>query len=441
MKLRQLALLLYSLPFPLCLAQQLMTTMNSRQVSYDVVPCYSADTSATDVFVFYRINKSFFVYLRDNSVQSAERFSSRGELLVELTEVKTGKATRVIHPFSDIRTRMPQNDENLPDLEGLVSCSLPDGEYTGVFELRDQQSDRLFLDKKLRVVVARNNDVSGMNDWVLVTPSTNDSTFPFRAINRTEVLPFGESGGLLTQLRMATNEPIRLKWKLSTVGESGSDARSFVDSSIVFFDRRLVPETVGNAIRFHSLVPQTPWKSAFIPLPTLRLEAGRYLFSIETKLGKELVKREIPMTIVWLNKPFSLSRMDIAIDALRHIATEDEMSDMDSFITFDKEKVFKSFWKQRDPDTTTAFNERLAEYYRRVDESIRQFSSDNEPDGYKTDRGKIFILYGAPTKRDRLFSPNKPPTEVWLYQNAKKKFVFIDTSRKGFYILSQTEAL
>ncbi|MEK7669845.1 MAG: GWxTD domain-containing protein, partial [Bacteroidota bacterium] len=78
---------------------------------------------------------------------------------------------------------------------------------------------------------------------------------------------------------------------------------------------------------------------------------------------------------------------------------------------------------------------------RRVDESIRRFSSLKENDGYKTDRGRIFVLYGTPTTTERRLLPNRTPMEVWTYQNIRRKFIFTDPSRSGNYILTETETL
>lgn len=77
----------------------------------------------------------------------------------------------------------------------------------------------------------------------------------------------------------------------------------------------------------------------------------------------------------------------------------------------------------------------MTEYYRRVDASIRQYSTPKEADGYKTDRGRILILYGTPANNERVFSPNQPPREVWTYPAAKRRFVFEDRRRNGIYTL------
>jgi len=139
--------------------------------------------------------------------------------------------------------------------------------------------------------------------------------------------------------------------------------------------------------------------------------------------------------------PRSLARFDLAVDALRYIASEEDIDDMVGFLADGGKERFNEFWRMKDPDTSTAYNEVLEEYYRRVDESIVRFSTRGELDGYKSDRGRIFIVYGTPTSMDRIFRPESGPREVWWYEGIRKRFIFTDPSRTGEYGLSQTEDL
>jgi len=106
-------------------------------------------------------------------------------------------------------------------------------------------------------------------------------------------------------------------------------------------------------------------------------------------------------------------------------------------------KAFYEFWRTKDPDTTTAYNEVLVEYYRRVDEAVSRFSTLSGQDGYKTDRGRIFILYGAPTRVEKYIPPGEAPREVWIYDrpNLRKKFTFIDRYKAGAFVLVSVEDL
>ncbi|RPI03978.1 MAG: GWxTD domain-containing protein, partial [Ignavibacteriae bacterium] len=138
-------------------------------------------------------------------------------------------------------------------------------------------------------------------------------------------------------------------------------------------------------------------------------------------------------------KPHSLSEFKVAVDALRHIATAGELDSMSAFSSSKSMAAFREFWHKRNPDTTRAFNPAMAEYYRRVDETIKRFSTSTENDGYKTDRGRIYILFGSPSIVNRLLKPNTAPAEIWTYEKLNRRFIFTDQRKMGNFILTKME--
>ncbi|GAB4375797.1 MAG: hypothetical protein Kow0062_15250 [Acidobacteriota bacterium] len=58
-------------------------------------------------------------------------------------------------------------------------------------------------------------------------------------------------------------------------------------------------------------------------------------------------------------------------------------------------RFIRNFWERRDPDPRTAINEARVLFWQRVAEANRKFTGTARP-GWKTDRGKIYILLGPP---------------------------------------------
>jgi hypothetical protein len=83
----------------------------------------------------------------------------------------------------------------------------------------------------------------------------------------------------------------------------------------------------------------------------------------------------------------------------------------------------------------------MTEYYRRVDHAVRTFGTLRQPDGFRSDRGKVYILYGPPTKTDRMLDPDAGFREVWIYERLNKKFTFADENKSGNYVLVNTSTL
>lgn len=84
----------------------------------------------------------------------------------------------------------------------------------------------------------------------------------------------------------------------------------------------------------------------------------------------------------------------------------------------DKERdIFvEAFWKQRDPTPGTPKNEFREEHYRRIGHANRMLGRGTPTPGWKTDRGRIYILLGEPKSIEQFDTiQNVHPTEIWSY--------------------------
>lgn len=87
-------------------------------------------------------------------------------------------------------------------------------------------------------------------------------------------------------------------------------------------------------------------------------------------------------------------------------------------LTTDRERdlFIEAFWRHRDPTPGTERNEFREEHYRRLAYANRYYRGQGLP-GWKTDRGKVYIILGEPrTQRSYLGASNVYPAEVWSYQ-------------------------
>jgi GWxTD domain-containing protein len=73
-------------------------------------------------------------------------------------------------------------------------------------------------------------------------------------------------------------------------------------------------------------------------------------------------------------------------------------------------EFIERFWKGLDPAPETEVNERREEFWKRVNEANRLFRESLTP-GWKTDRGKVYILIGPPDERIQ-----QGNGELWKYQ-------------------------
>lgn len=158
-----------------------------------------------------------------------------------------------------------------------------------------------------------------------------------------------------------------------------------------------------------------------IEIPPDRLYPGLFQLDLFKSGGLDTLK--FNFEVIWDMMPLSLMRVDYAVKAAYYIMTDEEYNSINSGSEREKLRKLMSFWTKHDPTPGTPFNEAMAEYYKRVDFAYFNYQTITEKDGAMTDRGKIYILYGPPTKTVRDLSPSKT-REIWYYQNIKKQFVF-----------------
>ncbi|MDW7760385.1 MAG: GWxTD domain-containing protein [Acidobacteriota bacterium] len=117
-------------------------------------------------------------------------------------------------------------------------------------------------------------------------------------------------------------------------------------------------------------------------------------------------------------------------------------------------KFIESFWKKRDPRPETPENEFKTEYFRRIAQANKLFGKAGI-EGWRTDRGKVYILLGPPKDIQRDMTPTSfstsvfhGPREIWNYWGLSNprlpynlEFVFIDRLGTGNYVLERNVRL
>ncbi|MBV9743880.1 MAG: GWxTD domain-containing protein [Acidobacteriia bacterium] len=117
----------------------------------------------------------------------------------------------------------------------------------------------------------------------------------------------------------------------------------------------------------------------------------------EEQLRKEL---ETPYK-KWLQEDVAYIITDEERAAWKRLQTDEE-----------REQFIEQFWLRRDPTPDTVENEFKEEHYRRIQYTNDHFASGIP--GWKTDRGRIYIMFGPPDERDEHPSGGtyeRPPEE------------------------------
>ena len=145
----------------------------------------------------------------------------------------------------------------------------------------------------------------------------------------------------------------------------------------------------------------------------------------------------------WLEKDVTYVITDEERRAFKKLATDDE-----------RERFIEEFWRRRDPDPDTDENEFKEEYYERIAYANEHFASGIP--GWKSDRGRIWIMYGKPDERETHPSggnyerPSNEgggntstyPFETWFYRylpgvGSGVEIEFVDPTGSGEYRIAR----
>lgn len=85
----------------------------------------------------------------------------------------------------------------------------------------------------------------------------------------------------------------------------------------------------------------------------------------------------------------------------------------------DRSEFINSFWKELDPYPFDSKNELREEFEKRISYANKKFILERKR-GWRTDRGRVYIMYGPPDEIKRMIFTNvsfrqNPDAEMWLY--------------------------
>lgn len=416
---------------------------------FEAVNLVPSDSTMSRLDIPYRIDQNFFIPVRNNDTTLPWLFVSRGEVLIEIFDSLDVSKARAIQSI-ELGAEQPDREPAVKKwYTNIASFEVPPGLYKIVFEIDDLESSRRFIDDKSRVRLKSFRTGSNETSTPLFVAWDNQGSIP------DAVSPVGFGPNLLFATKAAvfiqvplvsdTVESARIEYSVSSVSNGRRNTRVELAETLA-----AVPGIPHMSLSVNPKDPSLtytvernlPNATGFvIPLASEKLPLRRFDLAMTIRWGgrEYTVKKNFQM--VWPDMPLSLRNVDYAINALKYITTEEQRDSLRDGDFEQRRDKLEAFWEAKNPKRKTALNETMVEYYRRVDYASKTFGTLREPDGFKSDRGKTYILYGPPTRTERTLSPTEGYKEVWTYDTLRKRFIFADQSKSGNYILISTEQL
>lgn len=312
------------------------------------------------------------------------------------------------------------NDRFAYQIEDVPLSLAPDllsaGDYTCYFELIDLSVNQVFLSKRSFRVLP---PADSMGHAVPVTELTMlraepEPGRPLPLEGAADAVEFNKNHFFF--LRFFSADSGLWKTNLRLYKKRPEDQELFLQS-------------------FTEMAVDSGWNNLKFPLSGDSLAEGLYQVSISAEMGASRFTADKEFQVLWFEKPHYLYKPDLAVRPLVYLLEESEFKKVRNLALDKMTAWLKSYWEKRDPSVATIYNELLFEYYSRVDEAIRRFSTRFK-EGWETDRGKIFVLYGEPKRiENEVYALQDSPSITWYYDEENLVFVFTDPDRDGDFQL------
>ncbi|MDZ7316019.1 MAG: GWxTD domain-containing protein [candidate division KSB1 bacterium] len=299
------------------------------------------------------------------------------------------------------------------------SFSLAPGRYLGLIRLIDLESNEQLNEEVSCTFRQFNRDRLHLSDLVFL--DRVDSTQSGRSF-RPNVL------NLFNDLSSAFSAYVEIYPPHS--------ADSIQVQTVIFGkNQKLFEGKKSYAVRDRSTIP------VLIPFRQHLTQPGDYGLLVNAVWGSQSAKVQRLFSVSWSNVTLRENNIDLAIEQLAVIARKRTIDAMRQADPEEKRRLYEQFWKERDPTPATERNELREEYFRRIDFCNMNFSEVSAGrQGWETDRGRIYLVYGPPDAVDRQeMEMSVRAVEVWHYNRLNRRYYFADRTGDGTYRLIKVE--
>ena len=383
------------------------------------------DKGAPEVRIDYRLPRSELLFERTTA-----GYKAGYSILVIFTNTKSHKEVAGDTFTRDLRVaRYSETTSRGEDLIDHVTFRLPEGKYRIDVALTDLTAERT-SSANLEIEVP---GVPAGQIWF------TDLSFGTVSVDSLRGVAIPATFQSNPSRHYGDNLPT-----LAVTGDIVDNRPAGAVDSVYHIRFTVLSELQAEVAKGDTSLTRTGTRTLFLIHPRLELlDAGPYRFVLELTKPLIPVKGKKKATPIRREKAFNVDQSAAsvtldpraALEVIRYIANEQELGEIDRLKTTEEKRAFwEAFWKRRDPTPDTSQNEAMDEFYRRVQYSNQQFGAGIP--GWKTDRGRIYIVNGQPDEVVRNpFNFDRPPEEIWYYYRERKTYVFVDRDGFGRYEL------
>lgn len=401
------------------LAQEADSTLphfSYETLSFQTEP-FSTDSARVDVYVAvpYGLLKFLYAvdkYVADYTVQITITPTSGDSGLYSGIDTKTILlSTAEKEKISELKLERANASQHTFVLHQGTS-------YNILITVRDLSTKRQFNERGTFMTKTFSPDAAGMSDALIYRSKFNSRIVPHIGSDISS-LQVGQSGLFFELYNAEQSRPL---WLVQRLREQTADEDVFRVTSV------LVGSGAKRMPIFAEMDFDDIWTGKYILEQYLFARAEDTMnYSSQALHRAALSASEMEIDVKTPRGiPIAGMRIDDAIEQLLYIATG---SAYDSLVsaetTQSKRNAIVDFWNKMKPYQMDTYNRPMQVFYRRVAFATKNFRASM--DGWKTDRGRIYIQLGEPTSIDkRPYDVNSRPYEMWEYSDLNVRFYFVD---------------
>lgn len=409
--------------FILCIAlSTILLAQKERQPILFESHVFPSDSSEYKCYILFKIPYDQLVFTRESDyytggVNLNYEILKEEEIYKRVSSSKSIQVDTYENTHSDIRY-----------LQGVTSFFLEPGEYKILPSVNLQNTRKEIPLREYSIDVKIDHDDFYFSPIVCYSEVAKylgspvkelanfSNTIPFSLEYYDIILPVAQKAPKNLKVELIQNNSTVFEYKLSKsiktgveLVQDGNEIYYFLNSDISEVDTYLLPR-VSKYLKEGSV--------------TLKIYSG------------EKVVKEFELEVVWRNRPFVLSDINLAVDLYEKVTDDPEVERIFDAPEEEYYHRFFDYWAKYDPKKETVYNELMDEFYSRADIAHLKYKTANNVSGVKTDRGRTFVKYGEPDSVERHYEQTNNIVEVWNYEKMNKEFIFEDRSGLGNYILT-----
>jgi GWxTD domain-containing protein len=415
-------------------------TINSQDFGFDFDYAQFRFDSTANYVEFY------YVFDQSKLLQVTKDNKSFVEAILRITIVDSSKSDTIVNNRWAIQHEVTESSGSSQSLIGVISFILPKGNYYCTLEGSDLNvpKNRKSINESLRINPFRKNELSISDIQIaskMIQGSQNTNSVFYK--NTFEITP-------IPNLVFSENQPVLFFYaELYNLNDDSYSIENFRLNEIILNSRGKVVLRKDKVLsrKTDTRVEVGSFVVAKLPTDTYTLIIS--VIDTTKNIGVNSSKRFFVYNPNVVEIDTSYGSLKPLLSSTFGAMSEEELDDIfakskyiASAVEIDKYSKLKgedskreflfNFWNVRDDNLNTSENEFFYEYLKRIDISNQRFNS-MQKQGWKTDRGRVYIIYGEPSEIERY--PNQiesRPYEIWYYNDIEGGVYFIFADLTGF---------